>query len=138
MEPPKVFNIPEHLIIKLECPLYGVPKAGAHWHHTYYNHHTLPLQMKPATHDPCLLYTQNAFGLSGQAKIPRGITCLQTDDTLTVCNKLFLDKKENESAAFRCKKRQQLQDKSSLRYNGANIQKFDKVMKFLKISNLTI
>lgn len=81
--------------------------------------------MKLETHDPCLLYTQNVFGLSGQAEIPCGIKYLQTDYTLTVCNKLFLDKEEKESAAFCCKSRQYLQVKSPRRFNRAKIKTFD-------------
>lgn len=121
VEPPHILKTPSDLIIRLDRPLYGVPEAGAHWFNTYHSHHTTRLDMTAATHDPCLLYTAKLFAANQNSKAPRGITCLQTDDTLTVWNDSFSAIEEKESSTFSCKPRHEITLEGSIRFNGATI-----------------
>jgi hypothetical protein len=65
-------------------PLYGIPEAGAHWYSTYEKHHRLKLGIEQSTYDPCLMITKDPKG-------PFGIVGLQTDDTLFVGDRQFID-----------------------------------------------
>ena len=66
-------------ILRVVKPLYGIPEAGNHWFKTYHSHHLKELNMDQSTYDPCLLYSNNPFGVVG----------LQTDDTLILATHDF-------------------------------------------------
>lgn len=104
VKPPDIMKILSDLHIRHDRPLYGVPEAGAHWYNTYHSHHTDRLNMTAATHDPCLLYTAQRFAANRNSEVPRGVACLQIDDTLTASNSPFLAKEE-KSSVFSCKPR---------------------------------
>jgi hypothetical protein len=74
-------NLKESSVLKVLRPLYGVPESGNHWFKTYYSHYVRELKMEQSTYDPCLLYSNQSFGIVG----------LQTDDTLFVGDKSFAE-----------------------------------------------
>jgi hypothetical protein len=112
--PPKGVTQWEGFYLKVVKPLYGVPEAGNHWFGTYQKHHIDNLRMTQSTYDPCLMYSTTAsFGLVG----------LQTDDTLIVADDTFAKAEEEElqKAGFMAKKREQLTEGNTLKFNGGNI-----------------
>jgi hypothetical protein len=70
--------------------------------------------MQQSTFDPCLLHSNNPFGLVG----------LQTDDTLLLANKKLADLEEDElqKAGFLAKDREQLTIDTPLKFNSGLIQ----------------
>jgi hypothetical protein len=118
VRPPKELQrqlrLDESSVLKILRPLYGVPEAGNHWFKTYHEHHINKLQMQQSTFDPCLLHSNDPFGLVG----------LQTDDTLILASKKFVDLEEEElqKAGFLAKDREQLTVDTSLKFNGGLIQ----------------
>jgi hypothetical protein len=107
-------GLDESSVLKILKPLYGVPEAGNHWFKTYHEHHINKLQMQQSTFDPCLLHSNNPFGLVG----------LQTDDTLLLASKELADLEEDElqKAGFLAKDREQLTADTPLKFNGGLIQ----------------
>ncbi|RFU25514.1 hypothetical protein B7463_g10820, partial [Scytalidium lignicola] len=101
-------------ILRVIKPLYGVPEAGNHWFKTYHSHHVKELSMEQSTYDPCLLYSNNPFGLVG----------LQTDDTLFVGDPEFAQQEQVQlqKAKFLAKEREILTSEKSLKFNGGVIQ----------------
>jgi hypothetical protein len=94
-------------------PLYGVPESGNHWYKTYHSHHVKELSMEQSTYDPCLLYSNDPFGVVG----------LQTDDTLFVGDDNFAEQEEVQlkKAKFKAKERERLTPDHDLKFNGAII-----------------
>src|SRR5216117_1140232 len=92
----------EGTLLRIMKPLYGIAEAVLHWYVTYQKHHRDELLMQDAAHDPCLLVTNEDqdFGVAG----------IQTDDTLMLASRAFLDQEEEElhKAKFRAKPRQEL------------------------------
>ena len=91
-------------------PLYGVPEAGTHWWATYHMHHIKKLQMRISTYDPCLLISDSeSFGIVG----------IQTDNTLILRDKLFLEKegRELKEANFLAKPLESLSYEAPLIFN---------------------
>lgn len=128
VKPPKEFGLTSETILKVQCPLYGIPEAGISWFWTYVRHHRELLHMKSADHDMCLLYT--ADSLEGQEKSkyypvekePRAITCLQTDDTLILANKKFLELESTHARRFETNPLQTLTRDAPLKFNGATVK----------------
>ena len=113
---PEEMNLPTGMILLVIKPLYGVPEAGNHWFKTYHTHHCEKLEMKQSTYDPCLLYTNSedtGFGIVG----------LQTDDTLIVGDKKFVqaEEKELKDAHFMAKDREELTHDHPLKFNGVTL-----------------
>ena len=106
-------NLTDDSVLKVVKPLYGVPEAGNHWFKTYHSHHTNELAMEQSTYDPCLLYSNQPFGVVG----------LQTDDTLFVGDDDFAVKEQLglEKAGFLAKEREQLTTDHDLKFNGGII-----------------
>ena len=75
-----------------------MPKAGNHWFKTYHNHHIDELSIRQSTYDPCLLYSNQPFGVVG----------MQTDDTLILGDYDFIDKEQAQlqKASFLAKDRE--------------------------------
>src|SRR5258708_33207513 len=94
--------------------MYGVPEAGNHWFKTYHSHHIEHLQMSQSTYDPCLLYSNEPFGIVG----------LQTDDTLFLADHTFATAEQDQlhKAKFMAKGREKLTVDTPLKFNGAVIQ----------------
>jgi hypothetical protein len=90
-----------------------VPEAGNHWFKTYYVHHIKQLYMEQSTYDPCLLQSNNPFGIVG----------LQTDDTLFLADKTFAEAEQIEldKAKFIAKEQEQLTAEAPLKFNGGLI-----------------
>ncbi|EED23157.1 hypothetical protein TSTA_066100, partial [Talaromyces stipitatus ATCC 10500] len=68
--------------LKVEQPLYRIPKAGNHWFRMYYEHYMKQLAMETSTYNPCLLHCRDlkqGFSIIG----------MQTDDTLIVADEAF-------------------------------------------------
>jgi hypothetical protein len=106
-------NLEEGSVVKVLKPLYGVPESGNHWYKTYHSHHVKELSMEQSTYDPCLLYSNDPFGLVG----------LQTDDTLFVGNDDFAEQEQVQlkKAKFKAKERERLTPDHDLKFNGAII-----------------
>ncbi len=102
------------LILRVVKPLYGVPEAGNHWFKTYHSHHINQLSMEQSTYDPCLLYSNNPFGIVG----------LQTDDTLFVGDIKFAEQEQLQlqKAGFLAKERECLTSTKGIKFNGGIIQ----------------
>jgi hypothetical protein len=100
-------------VLKVLKPLYGVPEAGNHWFKTYHSYHVDKLRMTQSTYDPCLL----------QSNIPFGVVGLQTDDTLILGDKAFAQAEQDEldTAKFLAKDRDELTDRTPLKFNGGLI-----------------
>ncbi len=114
----KHMDLQKDYVLKVNRPLYRVPEAGNHWFGTYHQHHTKNLSMTTSTYDPCLLYSNQPFGVVG----------LQTDDTLFVGDRAFadLEEKQLEKAKFLAKEREHLTTDNSMKFNGGVIQLKDK------------
>jgi hypothetical protein len=113
----KHLNLRDDSVLKVVKPLYGVPEAGNHWFRTYHTHHTIALSMEQSTYDPCLLYSNQPFGVVG----------LQTDDTLFVGDDGFAEKEQLglEKAQFLAKERERLTTTHDLKFNGGIIHTDD-------------
>jgi hypothetical protein len=107
-------GIGKDTVLKVLKPLYGVPEAGNHWFKTYHSHHVQQLHMDQSTYDPCLLQSNEPFGIVG----------LQTDDTLLLADETFAEAEQNElhKAKFLAKEREQLTVDTPLKFNGGLIQ----------------
>ena len=68
--------------------LYGILEAGAYWYSTYEKHHRLKLGIEQSTYDPCLMITKDLKG-------PFSIVGLQTNNTLFVRDRQFIDLKDS-------------------------------------------
>ena len=101
-------------ILKVVRPLYGVPEAGNHWFKTYHSYHLNQLRMDQSTYDPCLLYSNEPFGIVG----------LQTDDTLFLASDEFakLEESELHKAQFMAKEREKFTAETPIKFNGGLIQ----------------
>jgi hypothetical protein len=97
-------------------PLYGIPEAGAHWYSTYEKHHRLKLGIEQSTYDPCLMITKDPKG-------PFGIVGLQTDDTLFVRDRQFIDLEDSalQAAGLIAKPAQTLSLGTPLVFNGCKL-----------------
>ena len=102
------------IILRVVKPLYGVPEAGNHWFKTYHTHHTKELSMEQSTYDPCLLYSNEPFGVVG----------LQTDDTLFLADNEFAEQEQIQlqKAGFLAKERERLTPNKDLKFNGGIIR----------------
>ena len=109
----KRLNLIDNSVLKVVKPLYGVPEARNHWFKTYHSHYTNELVMEQSTYDPCLLYSNQPFGVVG----------LQTDDTLFVGDDDFAVKEQLglEKAGFLAKEREQLTIDHDLKFNNGII-----------------
>jgi hypothetical protein len=107
-------GINENLVLKVIKPLYGVPEAGNHWFKTYHSHHIKELSMEQSTYDPCLLYSNEPFGIVG----------LQTDDTLFIGDTTFAEQEQLQlqKAGFLAKERECLTPNKNIKFNGGIIQ----------------
>lgn len=122
VRPPSQLNIPRGTVLRVERPLYGIPEAGLHWFRTYHNHHKKKLALRPSIHDPCFLYTPNGMSVDSKSpKIPRGFTCLQTDDTVSAANNEFIAREAKFSNAFDAKEPTFLREGKTISFNGADI-----------------
>lgn len=115
VQPPKELGLSNGLVLQVVKPLYGIPEAGNHWYNTYHKHHINRLKMTTSSYDSCLLFNNNndTFGIVG----------LQTDDTLFVANKRFveLEKQNLLHAGFEAKPCEILTNQNPLTFNGSNI-----------------
>jgi len=114
VRPPKELRLKDGLLMRIIKPLYGVPEAGNHWFNTYHCHHLEKLHMSQSTYDPCLLYTNNGFGVVG----------LQTDDTLLLADETFAESEEMrlKEAKFLAKDREKLTHSTPIKFNGGHIR----------------
>lgn len=55
------------------------------------------------------------------SSLPRGIVCLQSDDTLNVCNDAFARLEEKASKAFKRKPATLLRNEDTINFNGGVI-----------------
>jgi hypothetical protein len=116
--PPKQIasELPTGTVFLVVIPLYGIPEAGAHWYSTYEKHHRIRLGMEQSTYDPCLMVTKAPDG-------PFGIVGLQTDDTLFIGDRRFVDLEDKEltAAGLVAKPAQTLTPQTPLAFNGCKL-----------------
>ncbi|KAI1000950.1 hypothetical protein K3495_g7246 [Podosphaera aphanis] len=107
---------PEGTMFLVMKPLYGLAESGMHWYATYSRHHCDNLHMAPSVFDPCLLIANkdNDFGM----------TALQTDDTMNLGTKAFmeLEQAELEKAKFVANPQQFFEDESVGDFNGSQVE----------------
>ncbi|CCE31981.1 uncharacterized protein CPUR_05839 [Claviceps purpurea 20.1] len=109
---------PPDTVILVIKPLYGLAESGTHWWSTYFKYHCEKLKMEPSTFDQCLLITTAESGCFG-------IIGIQTDDTLGLGDKDFLEYEETElrKAGFAAKPKQVLTPESPIVFNGCILSK---------------
>ena len=108
-------SYPQDIVIQVLKPLYRILEVGTHWFGTYYKHHREKLFMTLSTYDPCLLVTNtNKFF---------GIVGMQTDDTLFLGDKTFveLEEKELKEAKLIAKPVEMLSKENPLMFNGGKL-----------------
>ena len=122
LRPSKVLGYPPDFLFMAILPIYGLPESPIHWFHTYTGFHTKKLHMIQSVYETCFMYTDKCLANSSRSSsAPRGVVCLQTDDTVYACNKAFSEKEEQMSKEFDCKKAKFVTENSSLKFNGASI-----------------
>ena len=113
-------------LLQVLRPLYGLPESGLHWFQTYHKHHTHTLGMKAAFHDPCFLYFPKSvpgnIQQNAEKEVARGITCIQTDDTINAGNPTHQKAEELYSEKFKRKDAQHLRMGETIEFNGAKIR----------------
>lgn len=93
------------------------------------------LTLKPAVHDMCFMYTSKMLAIKSSAlDTPRGVTCIQTDETANAGNRSFIRLEESGSKDFRCKSAEFIHNRNFVRFNGAKISNKNS---FYKISQPT-
>lgn len=88
-----------------------------------------------------MLCTTNMFSENNSQSKARGMTCLQTDDTLTACNDAFLLVEETALTVICCKPIHEIGNENPLLFNGATISATDSSYhrsQDLQINNLPI
>lgn len=125
IKPAPVLGYPPNFLFQAILPIYGLPESGLHWFHSYSKYHKEKLHMTPSVYDTCLMYTEKCIANASRSpSVPRGVVCLQTDDTMYACNKAFSDKEERMSKNFDCKEAKFIKDGTSLKFNGAIISRY--------------
>jgi Reverse transcriptase (RNA-dependent DNA polymerase) len=107
---------PEGTVFKVMKPLYGLAESGMHWYATYSKHHIEKLRMATSPFDPCLFVTKKGVDF--------GLTVLQTDDTLNLGTKAFMDQEQAElkKAGFKAKPQQFYGEGSFGDFNGCHLE----------------
>lgn len=124
VRPPSILGYPHGTLFRVNRPLYGIPEAGIHWFYTYHRYHMNKLNMRPSIYDMCLLYTKGCFSISSKSEnTPRGIVCLQTDDTAYIGNQAFVEKEEKMRKQFDSKNKEVLNNGGKVKFNGGTIVK---------------
>lgn len=95
VRPPIILKIPSNMFYRILRPHYGFSRSGIHWFNTYHRHHTKRLSMIETTHEHSLFYNKDFFDFRQLSSVSRGITCLQTEDTLNLGNKPFFEDEES-------------------------------------------
>lgn len=117
-----VLGYPPDFLFQAVLPIYGLSESGLHWFYSYSNYHEEELHMMPSVYDTCLMYTKNCLANSSRSLgVPRGVVCLQTDDTMHTCDKAFSDMEEQTSKDFDCKAAKFVKNGTSIKFNGAII-----------------
>lgn len=78
--------------------------------------------MVSAPHDMCLLYTRASANPKVGA-LPRAMTCLQTDDTVSLANNEFLKLEKQHATLFQSSPLETLMENSTMTFNGAALKK---------------
>lgn len=91
VRPPSTLTIPLGTLIKVEFTPYGLPEASVHRFRTYCQNHCDDLDLTPATHNLCFLYTPHEMSDDTlKAPVTLVFTCLQTDDARNAGNTEFI------------------------------------------------
>lgn len=127
---PFMLNFPSDLLIHVHRPLYGLPESSLHWFVPYSNHHKTWWSITAAVHDLCVLFTTGYLLVSCKnLSVPRGVTVLQTDDTLHLGNRAFIAKEEKSSKKFTSKSRINLVDGYCIKLNKKTISLNKEIVK---------
>ena len=120
IRPPPELGLRDGELLRVARPLYGIPEAGMHWFSTYHRHHIEALGIIASNYDPCLLFTPGA--INERKNGPKGITCLQTDDTANAGNDAFARLESKAFVRFQGKPVETLICEGPIRFNGASIE----------------
>lgn len=112
-EAPQEMQLKEGKIVRVVCPVYGIPEALVYWFKTLVDCHWEKLTMKGATLDLFLVYRRSAAGLDGMFGI-------QVDDTVCAATRELAGEEERCSWEFLCKERIEIERKRQ-EYNGLKI-----------------
>ena len=122
LRPPPELGLSDDMVLRVDKPLYGIVESGVHWYWTYIDYHVSKLDMKSSTHDPCLLFTKPCLDTrNAKDDAPRGMVCMQTDDTVNSGNCAFREKEELHSKTFKSKPATMLTDGTKIIFNGAQL-----------------
>jgi hypothetical protein len=107
-------GINKDFVLKVLKPLYSIPEAGNHWFKTYYLYYVQQLYMDQSMYNLCFLQSNKPFGIVG----------LQTDDTLLLADKTFVETEQNKlyKAKFIAKEHKQLTADTLFKFNSSLIQ----------------
>lgn len=126
VRPPSVLVLPIETLLRVESPLHGLSEAGVHWFRTYHSHQKDFLSLEPSTLDKCFLYTSEEFSDDFDTRgVPRGFSCLQTDDTANAGDFLFIKKEAFAFQKFDCKDPIFLSNDNSILFDGAEITRLN-------------
>lgn len=76
--------------------LFGIPYAGLHSYRTYHSYHCKVLNLNPAIHGSCFLFSKNTIAEGfPSSKVARGFTSLRTDDTASAGNDIFVQQEHS-------------------------------------------
>lgn len=104
VQPPEALNLPLHVQLRVDKPLYGLPDTGRHWYQTCHSHHCEKLSLISAIFDPCFLFTKAVMSIDAvKSSMPCGPACLNTDGTGSCGNDVFFQKKSKMASRFDCK-----------------------------------
>lgn len=122
VQPPALLNMSSEILLQVEKPFYDIPEAGLHWYCTYHSHHREKLSLVPTIQDSCFLFTSAATSNSpSDTSLPRGLTCLQTDDTGSCGNSAFIATESKMVSSLECKPTEILSDGMYISFNDAYI-----------------
>lgn len=124
LRPPKELNLPPNQVLRVLRPLYGVPESPLHWFVSYTNHHRLCLNMLPLSFDQCMFHTKAKIISydNENTGAPKGLVCLQVDDTIFTGNEEFITLEAEQSKKFPSKGRSVVCGKP-ITFNGITIRK---------------
>lgn len=117
------FYIPSfNVLLRLERSEFGVLKVGVHSFNTYEECRILYMKMNPAIHDIFFLCTQR-FHASKISSFRNGMSCIWTDDTLSLCNIPIFGIEAFNAKMFCYKSCDFIPEKAHLLLNGSKIDK---------------
>lgn len=92
--PHPIVGITSGMLLRINRPLYGIPKARTNWFLNYHKHHTKNLGMCSATHDSCSMFIKVIMNETIPCETSTDINRLHTDNTLNAGKKDFVEREK--------------------------------------------